>query len=63
MELIKRHSRKLKDLDIVKVTHDAREETARLLNDQGFTVLSIAVSNFIADIAEHPEKVVKEFVH
>jgi hypothetical protein len=63
MELTKKYTRKLKNVDIVKATRNAREETSRLLNDQGFTVLSLAISNFIADIAEHPEKVVKEFVH
>ena len=63
MELTKKQAEKLKDVDIVKATQVAREEAARLLNDQGFAVLSLAVSNFIAEIAEHPDKLVKEFTH
>jgi hypothetical protein len=63
MKLPKNEAEKLKALDIVKATHEAREECDQLINDQGFAVLSIAVSHFIADIAEHPEKLVKEFSH
>lgn len=63
MELTKKQAEKLEDLDIVKATEEAREEAARLLNDQGFAVLSLAVANFIAEIVEHPDKLVKEFAH
>jgi hypothetical protein len=63
MELTKEQSQKIKDLDIVKATHEARAESSRLLNDQGFAVLSVAVSHFIAEIADHPERLVKEFAH
>ncbi|MGR3177382.1 MAG: hypothetical protein ACUZ8E_04940 [Candidatus Anammoxibacter sp.] len=63
MKLTKNDIKNLKDIDVVEVTHNAREETSQLLNDQGFTVLSIAVSNFIVDIANHPENIVKEFAH
>jgi uncharacterized protein (UPF0212 family) len=62
VKLSEEEAKSLEHLDIVKGTHQAREESMRLLNDQGLTALSIAISNFIADIAEHPEKVVKEFV-
>lgn len=63
MKLAKKHTEKLKKLDIVKATREARIESAHLLNDQGFAVLSVAVSNVIADIAENPERLVKEFAH
>ena len=63
MKLSKKQEEKLKDLDIIKATQQAREESNRLLNDQGFAVLSVAVSHFIADIAQHPEKLIKEFAH
>jgi len=63
MKLTKNQAEKLKKLDIVKATREARIDSSHLLNDQGFTVLSIAVSHFIADIAEHPEKLAKEFAH
>ena len=63
MKLTKKQSEKLKKLDIVKATREARIENAHLLNDQGFAVLSIALSRIISDIAEHPEKLVKEFAH
>ena len=63
MRLTKKQSEKLKKLNIVKVTHEARREANRLLDDQGFATLSVAVSHFIADLAEHPEKVVREFAH
>jgi hypothetical protein len=55
MKLTKNEAEKLKSLDIVKATHAAREESNRLINDQGFAVLSLAVSHFIVDIAEHPD--------
>jgi len=63
MELKKKQIEKLKGLDIVKATRKAREENSHLLNDQGFAVLSVAVSHFIAEIAEHPETLVKEFAN
>lgn len=63
MKLTKKQIERLKKLDIVKASHEARHESNRLLNDQGFAALSIAVSNVIADIAEHPERLVKEFAH
>lgn len=63
MKLSKKQEEKLKKIDIVKATQEAREESNLLLNDQGVAVLSIAVSHFIADIAQHPEKLIKEFAH
>ncbi|MBI5181868.1 MAG: hypothetical protein HZA06_03025 [Nitrospirae bacterium] len=63
MKLSKNEAEKLKTLDIIKATDEAREECSQLINDQGFAVLSVAVSHFIADIAEHPEKLIKEFSH
>lgn len=61
MELSKEQIEKIKKLDIVKATQEARLESSHLLNDQGFAVLSIALSHLIADIVEHPEKLVKEY--
>jgi hypothetical protein len=63
MKLTKEQEKKLAKLNIVKATQEAREESSRILNDQGFAALSIAVSHIIADITEHPEKLVKEFAH
>ncbi len=63
MKLNKKQEEKLKKLNIVKKTQEAREESNQLLNDQGFAALSVAVSHFIADIAEHPEKLSREFAH
>ncbi len=63
MKLTKKQEEKLKKVDIVKKTQEARQESNQLLNDQGFATLSIAVSHFIAKIAEHPEKLVKEFAN
>jgi hypothetical protein len=60
MKLTKKQATGLKKIDIVKTTHKAREESNRLLNDQGFVILSVAVSRFIADIVEHPERLIKE---
>jgi len=63
MELTKKQAEKLKNLNIVKTTREAREENSQILTDQGFAVLSVVISHLIADIAEHPEKLVKEFAH
>lgn len=63
MKLSKEQAAKLKKLDIVKATRKAREESSHLLNDQGFVALSVAVSRFISNIAEHPDRLVKEFAH
>lgn len=40
MKLTKKQQEKLKKLDIIKATQEAREESNRLLNDQGFAVLN-----------------------
>lgn len=61
MKLSQSQLKKLKQLDIVKATHEAREENYKLLNDQGFSILALIISNFIAEIAEHPEKLIEEF--
>jgi len=63
MQLTKKQAEKLKKVNIVKATHEARIDANRLLDDQGFAALSVAVSHFIANIVEHPEKMVKEFAH
>lgn len=63
MELTEMQLKKLKKLDIVEATQQARTESSQILNDQGFAVLSVAVSHLIADIVEHPEKLIKEFAH
>ena len=60
MKLTKKQATGLKKVDIIKTTHKAREESNRLLNDQGFVILSVAVSRFIANIVEHPERLIKE---
>lgn len=61
MNLSQSQLKKLKQIDIVKATHEAREENNQLLNDQGFSILALIISNFIAEIAEHPEKLINEF--
>jgi 3-dehydroquinate dehydratase len=61
MKLTEKQLQMLKNADLVDMSHKARQKAAQLLNDQGFAVLSIAVSNLIAEIAENPEKLVKEF--
>ncbi len=63
MKLTREQIEKLKKLDIAKATQEARAESNQILNDQGFAVLSVVISHFIADITEHPEKLVKEFAH
>ncbi|MBI4689292.1 MAG: hypothetical protein HY754_03350 [Nitrospirae bacterium] len=63
MQLTKKQVEKLKKVNILKTTREARNEANRLLNDQGFAALSIAVSHLIADIVEHPDKLIKEFAH
>lgn len=63
IKLTKEQSAKLKKLDIVKATKKAREESGQLLNDQGFVAISVAVSHFIADIVENPDRLAKEFAH
>lgn len=61
MKLTERQLQLLKNADLVDVSHRARQKATVLLNDQGFAVFSIALSNLIAEIAENPEKLVKEF--
>ncbi len=63
MQLTKKQAEKLKKVNIIKATQEARIEANRLLDDQGFAALSVAVSHFIADIVKHPEKLIKEFAH
>jgi 3-dehydroquinate dehydratase len=61
MKLTERQLQMLRNADLVEMSHKARQKAAALLNDQGFAVFSIAVSNIIAEVVEHPEKFVKEF--
>lgn len=63
VKLTKEQAARLKKLDIVKTTKKAREESNLLLNEQGFVVLSVAVSRFIADIVEHPDRLARELAH
>ncbi len=63
MQLTKKQAEKLKKVNIIKATQEARIEANRLLDDQGFAALSVAVSHFIADIVKHLEKLIKEFAH
>lgn len=61
MKLTEKQLEMLKNADLVDMSHKARQKTAALLNDQGFAVLSIAVSNLIAEVVENPEKLVRDF--
>jgi len=69
MKLSKKQEEKLKNLDIIKATQQAREESNRLLNDQGFAVLCDAVITYdshflkIKDIISiyTPEEIVSKF--
>lgn len=63
VKLTKEQAAKFKKLDILKTTKKAREESNLLLNEQGFVALSVAVSHFIADIVEHPDRFAREFAH
>ena len=61
MKLTDKQLQMLKKTSLVELSQKARQDAAPLLNDQGLTMLSLVVSNFIADIVDHPEKLVKEF--
>ncbi len=61
MNLTEKQLQMLKNADLVDMSHRARQKAAALLNDQGFAVLSVAVSNLIAEAVENPEKLVREF--
>ena len=61
MKLTEKQIQMLKHADLVDMSHRARQKATSLLNDQGFAVLSVAVSNLIAEVVENPEKLVKEF--
>lgn len=61
MKLTEKQIQMLKHADLVDMSHRARQKATALLNDQGFAVLSVAVSNLIAEVVENPEKLVKEF--
>jgi hypothetical protein len=56
VKLNKKEARYLKDVDLVEATRKARRKATHLLNDQGLSVLSIALSNFFVEVMEHPEK-------
>ncbi len=61
MKLTDRQLQMLKHADLVDLSHKARQKAATLLNDQGLAILSIVVSNLIAEVVENPEKLGKEF--
>jgi 3-dehydroquinate dehydratase len=56
MKFTKKQLQILKHADLVDMSHKARQKAAVLLNDQGFAVLSVAVSNLIAQVVEDPER-------
>lgn len=56
MKLTERQLQILKHADLVDMSHKARQKAAALLNDQGFAVLSVAVSNLIAQVVEDPKR-------
>ena len=59
MNLTDKQRQKLENADLVALSHEARQQTASLLNDQGFAVLSVAVANLIAEAIENPEKLIQ----
>lgn len=50
IKLNKKEARYLKSVDIVEATRKARRDASRLLNDQGLSVLSLALSNFSVEV-------------
>ncbi len=61
MILLRSQILKLREIDPIKTTHEARIEDSNLMNDQELAVLSITLSHVIGDIVEHSEKLVKEY--
>lgn len=61
VKLTEKQLQMLRQVDLIELSHRARQKAAARLNDQGFAVLSIAVSNLIAELAENPERLIKEF--
>ena len=49
----------LKTDDIIASTQKAREESMRLLNDQGISVMAWFLSEVIADAIEHPDRLLE----
>lgn len=56
MQLSEKEAQYLKNVELTQATRQARQDSMRLLNDQGLAALSIALADFIADLMEHPEK-------
>ena len=61
MNLTDKQLQMLRKTDLIELSQKARQKAMPLLNDQGLTMLSLVVSNFMADIVDRPEKLVKEF--
>lgn len=62
MKLSEKQLELLRDADLLQMSHEAREDAMHLLNDQGFTVFAVALSNLIAEMVEHPEKIIREAI-
>lgn len=47
----------LKNKDLIKLTHKAKEKSMQLLEEQGISIIALALSRTLVDFVQHPEKI------
>ena len=49
-------AKQLRNKDLVKLTHKAKEKSMQLLEEQGISTIALALSRTLVDFVQHPEK-------
>lgn len=47
----------LKNKDLIKLSEKAKEKSMLLLEEQGISVIALALSRTLVDLVQHPEKI------
>lgn len=50
-------AKQLRNKDLVKLTHKAKEKSMQLLEEQGISTIALALSRTLVDFVQHPEKI------
>ena len=50
-------AKQLKNKDLIKLTHKAKEKSMQLLEEQGISTIALALSRTLVDFVHHPEKI------
>ena len=62
MEKLQDYLKYMKKVDIVQATQEARIDSMKRIQDQGLVVMTLIISEFLANLMDKPEDVLRKIL-